>query len=196
VFGDGGAVLTAAGRERLNAVEAIGQLGPTEARLVGEPAVVAHVDEGGGTGTIVVQMSDNANEYVIADAAMVQYIGPPGSGLRAATFGPSCVVPAMAGRENELPSTVHRAIPPEGGTTNSLRTFDLQPALADAKSLWAATGLSAAEQARLESVLVQVAPLSSNVLGWAAADGTTIWIDTDAAGHGWDTSREPRAESR
>ena len=32
---------------------------------------MAVADEGGGTGSIVFRMSDDANEYVIADAVMV-----------------------------------------------------------------------------------------------------------------------------
>ena len=37
---------------------------------------VSVADEGDGTGTLVVELSDQANDYVIADAIMVQYVSP------------------------------------------------------------------------------------------------------------------------
>ena len=32
---------------------------------------------------------------------------------------------------------------------------------------------------------VQFVELPNTLLGWAFADGSTVWIDQDAAGHGW-----------
>jgi autotransporter-associated beta strand protein len=127
-------------------------------------------DEGNGTGTLVIELSDQANQYVIADAMMVQFVAPPGQGLRAESFGDS------AG-------------------TNELRERDLAAAWSEAAALWQSTGLTPVEQARLSTVDVQVVDLSSNVLGWTTADATTVWIDTDAAGYGWTVSQELRAES-
>jgi hypothetical protein len=46
------------------------------------------VDEGDGTGSLVIRMSDDANEYVIADAVLVQYVGP-GIPLRLADSEPT-----------------------------------------------------------------------------------------------------------
>ncbi len=77
------------------------------------------------------------------------------------------------------------ALPPEGGTTNALRTSDLRSAFRTAKALWTITGLTATEQTRLSTVDVQVVDLSSNMLGWTTADATMVWIDTNAAGYGW-----------
>ncbi len=131
---------------------------------------VTVADEGNGTGSLIVQLSDQADGYVIADAMMIQFVGPQGQGLRAAAVGTSA-------------------------DTNALSEGELAAARTEATSLWQSTGLTAAEQARLAAVEVKVAALSSNVLGWTAVDANTVWIDTDAAGHGWDTSRDPRAKS-
>jgi hypothetical protein len=50
---------------------------------------------------------------------------------------------------------------------------------------WQSTGLTAAEAGRLAGVEVYVAELPGTVLGLASHYGTTIWIDADAAGWGW-----------
>lgn len=118
-------------------------------------------DEGGGTGSIVVRMTDDADDYVIADAIMPEYVGPPGSALRASEHNSSTDAPELS------PS-------------------DLEAAVAEATSLWQSTGLSANEQARLSNVNVHVADLATNVLGWAKQDGSTVYIDTNAAGYGWE----------
>ena len=49
-------------------------------------------------------------------------------------------------------------------------------------------------QGRLAGVEVIVAPLPGTILGLASKYDGTIWLDNNAAGHGWD-SRERRAES-
>jgi hypothetical protein len=62
-------------------------------------------------------------------------------------------------------------------------------AVAAAASLWQSTGLSIAEQARLDAVDVHLADLPTNVLGWTIDGSHTVWIDADAAGHGWNIEK-------
>jgi hypothetical protein len=126
------------------------------------PSVTIGPDQPGGlTGTLIIELSDQAtNGYVIADAVMVQFIAPAGQGLRASTIGSS-------------PSA------------DELTEADLAAVVTEATTLWQSTGLSGAEQARLDSVQVHVAELPTNVLGWTIDNSSTVWIDTDAAGHDW-----------
>ena len=118
------------------------------------------VDEGDGTGTLVVELSDDANEWVFADAMLVEYVGVP---LLAADTASPSAAPAV----------------------DTLQPADLQPVLAIAKDLWLATGLTEAEAARLDAVNVGIASLPDDVLGWTTIDGASVWIDDDGAGWGW-----------
>jgi hypothetical protein len=59
----------------------------------------------------------------------------------------------------------------------------LQPMVSEAIARWANTGLSDASISTLQNVRVAVADLPGAQIG--LADGNTIYIDRDAAGHGW-----------
>ena len=85
-------------------------------------------------GTLVVELSDDADSYVAADAIMIQYVSP----LLAA-------------------ETAHTSV----SVVDTLEVADLQPVLAIAKDLWRATGLTEAETARLDAVTVGIAALPS-----------------------------------
>ena len=110
-------------------------------------------------GTLVVELSDDANSYVVADAIMVQYVSP------------------LLAADSASPSTA--------SVVDTLQVADLQPVLAVAKDLWLATGLTEAEAARLDAVNVEIAALPGDVLGWTTIDGASVWIDDDGAGWGW-----------
>ncbi len=56
----------------------------------------------------------------------------------------------------------------------------LAPVVADAISIWAGAGY---DVQALQQVDARIQDLAANQLG--AAFGQTIWIDSDAAGHGW-----------
>jgi ribosomal protein S16 len=71
----------------------------------------------------------------------------------------------------------------------SIRTSQLQPIIQEAMARWTHTGLSASDQAALARVKFIVADLSGSKLG--LADGDTIYIDKDAAGHGWFVDATP-----
>lgn len=52
-----------------------------------------------------------------------------------------------------------------------------------AVGLWASSGLNASQLNALSLVHIQVADLAGDLVGWAS--GSTVTLDIDAAGHGW-----------
>ncbi|MBW3597568.1 MAG: Ig-like domain-containing protein, partial [Planctomycetes bacterium] len=64
-----------------------------------------------------------------------------------------------------------------------LDAASLQSLFDSAVARWGSAGVSLDALARLHTVDVRVAELSGDLLGLATAD--TVWIDADAAGHGW-----------
>ncbi len=107
----------------------------------------------------MVQLSDDADHYVVADAVRIDVPDP-----------------------NTLRLT---DTPVRGGDLADLSGESVSPVLTEAIAAWQATGLAPAELARLAAVDVQIAELPGDYLGLASADGTTIWLDNNAAGHGW-----------
>jgi hypothetical protein len=159
------------------------------------------IDEGDGTGTLIVRLTDQANQYVIADGMMVQFIGPDGQGLRAAeavvrreTSAAVLEVSPVRGK-NGHGGLRHGAILSPGRDATTLLMSSLAPTLAQAKAHWHASGLGAEQRSRLDAAQVYLAELPNNLLGWASFDDSSIWLDTDAAGYGWD-SRQGGTESR
>ena len=71
----------------------------------------------------------------------------------------------------------------------SITTSTLQPLMSEAIARWAATELSTDSLSALASVKFAVADLPGATLG--LADGNTIFIDMDAAGHGWFVDSTP-----
>ena len=128
--------------------------------------IIAPVTLVNGSRQIVVELSDNADGYVQADAVRIDVPDPH---------------PLLAAGP---------AVADAGGA--ELSSDQVAPLLADAIGHWQSTGLNPAEMARLSDVQVIVAELPGNLLGLASAYGTTIWLDHNAAGHGW--QREVRGE--
>ena len=58
-------------------------------------------------------------------------------------------------------------------------------------SRWTASGLSAAETARLAQARVQVTDLTGATLGLASQLSGSVWLDADAAGQGWFVDTTP-----
>ena len=77
---------------------------------------------------------------------------------------------------------------PAAGIT-SLTQSQLQPIIREAIARWAAAGLDAATIQKLAQVQFVVADLSGSYLG--EAEGSRIYLDTDAAGHGWFVDSTP-----
>ena len=71
----------------------------------------------------------------------------------------------------------------------ALSARDLQAIVNAAIANWAATGLDAATIRQLSQVQFVVADLSGSLLG--EASGNTIYIDSNAAGHGWFVDSTP-----
>jgi hypothetical protein len=65
----------------------------------------------------------------------------------------------------------------------------LAPVVATAEAGWAATGVGGASLAALTGLDVRIADLPGNVLG--AQTPGVIWIDINAAGHGWFIDANP-----
>ena len=71
----------------------------------------------------------------------------------------------------------------------TLSPSDLQPIVAEAIARWAAAGLDAATLAKLSQVHFVISDLPGSDLG--QADGTLVYLDSNAAGHGWFVDATP-----
>nr|MBI3614343.1 putative Ig domain-containing protein [Nitrospirota bacterium] len=60
---------------------------------------------------------------------------------------------------------------------------ELSPLLQQAMSYWMGLGVEVSAVERLATVTIRIADLPGDVLGWTL--DRTIWLDGDAAGHGW-----------
>ena len=78
-----------------------------------------------------------------------------------------------------------------GGAASIVSASDLTTALNVAAMAFSQTGLSAAQQASISSVVITVASLEAGVL--AKAGNGRILIDDDAAGFGWSLAADPVA---
>jgi hypothetical protein len=76
-----------------------------------------------------------------------------------------------------------------------LTTSGVHDALKQAVAQWQSTGLTVDRMAQLSSVQVQGASLPGTMLGYTLADSPVIYIDFDAAGHGWNVGQATRALS-
>ena len=148
------------------------------------------INEGQGTGSLIIELSDQANQYVIADAVLLQFVGPTGQGLRAAEFAPGFVVPASAGLGQAQPSA--GLDQPARVTPPALTAADLQPVVVTAKSLWQSTGLTAAEAAVWTPWRSKSPPCRATCSVGRPPTAANIWIDTDAASYGWHGEVEVR----
>ncbi|QDT41467.1 hypothetical protein Pan241w_15280 [Gimesia alba] len=115
----------------------------------------------GAGGTITVTLSDNvADGSIIADAVRIERTGP---------------LVAAAG----VSST----------PADSITQADLDAVRNAALTYWSATGLTAEELDRLQSVSFVLADLPDAMLG--GANSSTILIDVNAAGYGWFVDDSP-----
>ena len=73
-----------------------------------------------------------------------------------------------------------------------LRGSALQPLAAEAVARWSAAGLAAASMATLKEVRFVIADLPGSQLGLATKN--TVYIDRDAAGHGWFVDPTPTSD--
>ena len=69
------------------------------------------------------------------------------------------------------------------GMQPKLLPSELAPVVAEAIDGWVAAGVDPAELAQLRQLQFQIVDLPDAELGMQ--DGNTVWIDQDAAGHGW-----------
>src|SRR5262249_36027327 len=67
----------------------------------------------------------------------------------------------------------------------ALTAAELAPVAADAVAQWAASGLSAAQVARLQAVRYQIGTLGGGVLGLTALGSSVVTLDARAGGYGW-----------
>ena len=109
-------------------------------------------------GTLTVTLDDDANGYVIADAIRIERL------------------PALRAETEIL----------DAASTNVLTGETAAPLLDAGRVAWSLAEVSAA--VRLSGVEVIVTDLPGKVLGLASEVSNTIWLDTNAAGHGWNTN--------
>jgi hypothetical protein len=130
-------------------------------------------------GDLVVTLSDqNANGWIIADAIR---IAAPAALLAESFAGVFEKTPA-----DPILSVPMRPLQVEGvepAVSGRLTKLDVQPVLGQAIAYWTNRDQLASE--RLRNVNVIVANLPENVLGLGELEVPTIWLDHDAAGHGW-----------
>jgi len=112
-----------------------------------------------------VTLSDNANEYVIADAIRVEYLHP-------------------------LLATGTDALTPDSRSTLTQDQVDW--VLPTAIAQWSATDWAVAEE--LADVHIIISDLPSGILGLASPSTGTVWVDDDASGNGWFVDPTPKAD--
>ncbi len=78
-------------------------------------------------------------------------------------------------------------------STEQLNDAELAPIVAQAKALWANALGNDSRLSSLDTVQIKVSDLPGDVLGLTA--GNTIFIDTNAAGHGWYIDPTPADDS-
>ncbi|HEX4607562.1 MAG TPA: Ig-like domain-containing protein, partial [Urbifossiella sp.] len=83
-----------------------------------------------------------------------------------------------------LPPQLAAGGPGPGGAP-AITSAEVGPVLAAAVDEWAASGISAADVARLRGVHVQVTVLPAGYLGGTPIGGDTVYLSADAAGYGW-----------
>ena len=81
----------------------------------------------------------------------------------------------------------------QGSGGAAISSSQVAAVFAEAKQRWKATNLSAAELARLDSAQFQVLDLPNALVGSALR--TTVFLDTNAAGHGWFVDSTPSDDS-
>jgi hypothetical protein len=128
---------------------------------------------GGDTLVVKLMTTSATNGYTIADAIRIDL--DPGSPLHAVEIGRGAEGEIGRGGEGEIGR--EGAILPSG--------FDLSSAVNEAANWWASAGATPAQLAQLGQVQASVTDLPGTYIGWASATRPQIWIDTDAAGHGW-----------
>ncbi len=122
--------------------------------------------------TLTVKLGTSVYGYVIADAVRIEKLQP-------------------------LLAVGEELISDRWSVANSASTLDaatVSHAVNAAVAQWSAVDTTA--MVRLANVRVEVANLPGNVLGLASESTNRIWLDTNAAGHGWNVSGALRVESR
>jgi fimbrial isopeptide formation D2 family protein/uncharacterized repeat protein (TIGR01451 family) len=122
-------------------------------------------------GTLTVQLTDNADGYVYADAIRLEYLHALGS---------------------DPADSESAVVTPEAGSSAALSAAGVAPLSAAAIQRWSAADVAAAEA--LGDVQVLVDDLPAGVLGLAAVHSGVIWVDVDADGQGWFVDATPWAD--
>jgi Ca2+-binding RTX toxin-like protein len=93
----------------------------------------------------------------------------------------------------QLTAAAAPAQPVDPRAANTPTATELNALVAEAKRRWADWGLQSAALARLDTIDVKIADLDGLILG--EEQGSTITIDTDAAGYGWFIDRSPGSDT-
>lgn len=122
----------------------------------------------------------NSNDSGVADVAPFNY-GMPGwiplAGKWTNTVQPIVAAEGMSSSNVGVPS---------------LSTADIQSVLSEAAAKWAAAGLDASGVALLASADIRIADLPGATLGLVVGD--RLYLDINAAGHGWFVDATPDAD--
>ena len=105
---------------------------------------------------------------------VLYYFTAPSMELAAEGEVEAMTIPSLTA--NELSPIVAQTVAP-------LTPNELSPTLIEAVARWVETGLDTRQSALVSSVQVVICDLPDAYLG--AVQGTTIYLDTTAAGHGW-----------
>src|SRR5207248_4334630 len=121
------------------------------------------------------------------NAQMESFVAGQNPASASGTFGTGGVA-AVNGSSNNwtaIASVPQLAVGGEGAGAAWLASDQLPAILAEAVRRWEAIGLSPTQAAALEAVRGRVADLADGYLGAASVYGNTIYVDVNAAGHGW-----------
>jgi hypothetical protein len=163
-----------------DAVFGYGQPGAAWSPVVGDWNAAAG-DSIGLVDTACVWLQRNSNTSGSAEAAFGY--GSPGAGWTPLAGHWGAAGAALVADASAVDTAV-------GAST--LSADQLPPLLAEAVRRYAAAGLDAARLAALNDARVVVTDLPGAMLGWATRD--TIYVDLNAAGHGWFVDRTPAVD--
>ncbi len=139
-------------------------------------ATDGQVNGGGGVDKFRIKIWDLATSQVVYDNKLGE---ADDSNASTAISAGNIIV--HSGGQNLLAE--HSAGTPSSGTT--LTAAALRPVVDQAIAYWGAAGYDGAELATLQSIEFHLADFADDRLGMASSSTNIIWIDTDAAGHGW-----------
>ncbi len=162
-----------------------------------EPSTVAGAFESDGVFWVPLDFQGNGGNYGVTESTLQVTMGTSNKGyVIADAVRIEKLQPLMAADEQVLGEQWSAVSDTRSGarSDSTLDAATLTGAVNAAVVQWSAVDTTAT--ARLANVRVDVANLPVNVLGLASEGQQRIWIDSNAAGHGWALNRKSQIENQ